>query len=65
MNTVLCVSKQKANNLETGVVVKHTIKSTVTDSQFLIKKDISRDPYVIVNPIAKKKEGTSRSGSAN
>lgn len=41
-------AKKKISNMETGMVVNHSIKRTVTQANFLVKKDITRDPYVIV-----------------
>jgi hypothetical protein len=42
---------KKITNMNTGMVLSHSLKSTITPANFLIKKDITRDPYVVVNKI--------------
>jgi hypothetical protein len=42
---------QKIANIDTGLVVSHSMKNTETPANFLIKKELARDPYVIVNSI--------------
>ena len=42
-----------------GMVIKHYQRSAIANSQFLLKKDITRDPYVVVNQPKVKKDDSS------
>ena len=46
---------KRLRNMETGKVIRHHFKTTTTNMQFLPKKKIEVDPYVIVKPPKHKK----------